>query len=44
MPTQLEQAISSLLTWSAYKELTMSVSWQVSPGISVITACSFVLL
>jgi hypothetical protein len=24
MPTQLEQAISSLLTWSAYKKLAMS--------------------
>jgi hypothetical protein len=29
MPTQLEQATSSLLTWSAYKKLAMSVSWQI---------------
>jgi hypothetical protein len=32
MPTQLEQVISSLLTWFAFEELTMSVTWQNSPG------------
>jgi hypothetical protein len=32
MPTQLKQVISSFLTWSSYKKLAMSMTWQISPG------------
>jgi len=32
MPTLLKQVISSFLTWSAYKKLAMSMTWQISPG------------
>jgi hypothetical protein len=32
MPTQFEQVVSSFLTSFAYKELTMSVTWQIYPG------------
>jgi hypothetical protein len=38
MHTQIELAISSLLTWSAYKKLAMSVSWQISPGWTGVTS------
>jgi hypothetical protein len=31
MPTQFEQVIG-YLTWFAYKELTISMTWQISPG------------
>jgi hypothetical protein len=38
MPTQFEQVIGSFLTWFAYKVLTMSVTWQISPG-SLMLVC-----
>jgi ABC-type histidine transport system ATPase subunit len=32
MPTQLKQVVSSFLTWFAYEKLTISMTWQISPG------------
>jgi hypothetical protein len=34
VPAQFEQVVGSFLTWFAYEELTMSVTWQISPGVS----------
>jgi hypothetical protein len=32
MPAQFEQVVGSLLVWFADEQLTMSVTWQISPG------------
>jgi hypothetical protein len=32
MPTQHKQVVGSFLTWFAYEKLTMSMTWQISPG------------
>jgi hypothetical protein len=32
----LEQVINSFLTWSVYKKLTMSMTWQISPGTMIL--------
>jgi hypothetical protein len=32
MPAQFEQVIGAFLTWFAYEKLTMSLTWQISPG------------
>jgi hypothetical protein len=32
MPAQFEQVVGSFLTWFADEQLTMSVTWQISPG------------
>jgi hypothetical protein len=36
MPTQLKQVVGSFLSWFAYGKLTMSMTWQISPGSIVL--------
>jgi hypothetical protein len=36
MPVQFKQVISSFLTQSAYKELTVSAAWHILPGFEVL--------
>jgi hypothetical protein len=36
MPAQFEQVVGSFLTWFADEQLTISVTWQISPGTMVL--------
>jgi hypothetical protein len=41
MPAQFEQVIGSFLTWFADEQLTMSVTWQISPGTMMLVLGPF---